>query len=652
LNTLRYLVTGVTIGTSEILRPLGSDTSPVASWYTVSVALLALSTILLVAVGISRFLSARRQAHGKSGGAADAPVLPLGKPQAGSALRKALASCRSALLAAAVFSAFVNMLMITGSLFMMEVYDRVLPSRSLPTLVGLCIIAGILFVALGLLDAIRLRLLGRTGGAIDEALAGRVFDAVVRLPVRTGKRDNGLQPLRDLDAVRSFLSGLGPSAFFDLPWIPFYLAILFGFHPYLGYTALIGAIVLTTLTLVTEFLTRRPMRDSMAHGASRLSLAEACQRNSEVVTGMGLGPRLKSRWQQSNAIAVQAQQQASDVGGGLGAIARVLRMVLQSAVLAVGAYLVIQGEASAGIIIASSIVSSRALAPVDLAIGHWRSFVAARQGWRRLGNLLDQLPDGPPPMALPAPSDRIQVEALTLVPPGERRIVLDGLTFTLKSGQALGVIGPSGSGKTSLARSLVGAWLPARGTIRLDGATLDQWDPEELGRHVGYLPQDVELFAGTVAQNIARFDPNFDAKSVINAAKAADVHDLIVGLPMGYNTEIGEGGASLSAGQRQRIALARALYGDPFLVVLDEPDASLDASGERALQRALAGVRARGGILIVVSHRQMLLGAVDLLLALDQGRPLALGPKELVLQKLARPSPAPVHTLNVQSATN
>lgn len=567
-----------------------------------------------------------------------------------SALRKAMASCRHAFVATAIFSAIVNVLMITGSMFMMEVYDRVLPSRSLPTLVGLCIIAMILFTALGSLDVIRLRLLVRIGGVVDDALASRVFDALLRAPLRTGKRDTSLQPLRDLDSVRSFFSGLGPSAFFDLPWIPFYLAILFGFHPYLGYTALAGAIVLTTLTIVTEVMTRRPMKNSLASGGNRISLAEACLRNAEVIAGMGLGPRLRKRWLQANAVSVETQRRASDVGGGLGAVARTLRMVLQSAVLAVGAFLVIRNEASAGVIIASSIVSSRALAPVDLAISHWRSFVGARQGWQRLGKLLAHMPETPRQMVLPAPSNRLVADNVTLTPPGDQRVVLAGVSFALERGQGLGIIGPSGSGKTSLARALVSAWLPARGTIRLDGATLDQWDPEALGRHIGYVPQDVELFAGTVAQNIARFEPDFDPEQVVKAARAADVHDLLVGLPKGYNTEIGDGGASLSAGQRQRVALARALYGDPFLVVLDEPDASLDAMGEQALQRALAGVRARGGILIVVSHRQMVLGAVDLLLALEQGRPVALGPKEQVLQKLSRPASAPVHVLNVQTA--
>jgi ATP-binding cassette subfamily C protein len=544
-----------------------------------------------------------------------------------------------------LFSGIINVLMLTGSLFMLEIYDRVLPSRSVPTLVGLCLIAGILFSALGLLDLIRSRLLARVGRAIDEALASRVFDALVRMPVRTGSRGDGLQPLRDLDAVRSFLSGPGPTALFDMPWLPFYLGITFAFHTLLGVTALVGAIVLVTLTVLTEILVRRPTRDATMQGISRFGLAEICLRNAEVLAGMGFAARLRNLWYGINVGTLSLQQRASDVGSGLGAIARVLRMTLQSAVLAVGAYLVIYQEASAGIIIAGAILAARALAPVDLAIAHWRGFIAARQGWQRLRQLFAMLPSEPAPMPLPTPHEKLQVENVIIVPPGGQKLVLRDVSLSLNRGQGLGIIGPSGSGKTSLARVLVGAWRPARGGVRLDGAALEQWSPEALGRHIGYLPQDVQLFTGSVAQNIARFDPEMEPEAVIKAARTADVHDLIVNLPKGYNTEIGDAGAVLSAGQRQRVALARALYGDPFLVVLDEPDASLDVTGEQALRQAISGVRARGGIAVVVSHRQAVLGAVDLLLALQQGQMLAFGPKEMVLQKLMRPATATVQSL-------
>jgi ATP-binding cassette subfamily C protein len=382
------------------------------------------------------------------------------------------------------------------------------------------------------------------------------------------------------------------------------------------------------------------------HTAARLNLAQACQRNAEVLAGMGFAARLGVLWASSNDRALAWQRRASDIGGGLGATARVLRMILQSAVLATGAYLVIIQQASAGIIIAGSILAARALAPVDIAIANWRAFIAARQSWARLGQLLAKLPRQPQPIPLPAPSSKLQVENLVVVPPGQQRVAVRDITFALNSGQGLGIIGPSGAGKSSLARVLVGAWLLAAGRVRLDGAALDQWAPEALGRYIGYLPQGVELFAGSIAQNIARFDPDADAAALIEAAKSADVHELIVSLPNGYDTEIGDGGSTLSAGQRQRVGLARALYGDPFLVVLDEPDASLDQDGEQALHKAILGVRQRGGIVVVVSHRQSVIGAVDLLLALDRGRPVAAGPKDLVLQKLARPGGWAVHAVS------
>lgn len=579
-------------------------------------------------------------------------------PSASSELRAALSACHGALISTAVFSSLVNILMLTSSVFMLMVYDRVLSSYSVPTLVGLCILAGLLFAALALLDVVRNRLLVRIGSALDEEISPRVFQTLLRMPVRSGPQGaTGLQPLRDLDAIKTFLSGQGPTAFFDLPWIPFYLAIIFAFHPLLGVTALIGAIVLVGLALLTEAALRKPSRAATTHNATRLALAETCLRNSEVLAGMGFASRLTALWQLSNDQTRTAQQKASDVSGGLGAISRVLRMALQSSVLAVGAYLVIHQEASPGIIIAGAILAARALAPVDLAIAQWRGVVNARDSWQRLTRLLAAAPPQSQPMALPAPSNRLQVEHLTIVPPGDRKVVLADVSFVLNRGQAMEIVGPSGTGKTSLARALVGAWLPVRGAIRVDGASFDQWAPEDIGRHIGYLPQDVELFPGTVAQNIARFDPDAAPESVIKAATAADIHDLIVSFPKGYETDIGDGGAALSAGQRQRLALARTLYDDPFLVILDEPDASLDVAGEHALRKAIMDVRARGGIVIVISHRHMVLGAVDMVLALQRGQPPLFGPKDTVMQKMrpgstATPSVAILKSIAETAPTN
>jgi PrtD family type I secretion system ABC transporter len=561
-----------------------------------------------------------------------------------SELGDALRACRSAFLGVGIMSCMINLLYLTGSIFMLEVYDRVLPSRSVPTLVGLAILAGGLYIAQGVLDLIRGRILIRIGTALDEALNARVFETVVRLPLMVGGRNEGLQPLRDLDNIRSFLSSMGPGAFFDLPWLPFYLAICFAFHVMIGLTALVGAIILVTLTVVTEFMSRAPAREAMGLAARRNDIAATSRRNAEVLVAMGMSGRLTKRWSESNEKYLAGNQRASDVSGGLGAIAKVMRMTLQSAVLAVGAYLVIHQEATAGIIIAGSILSARALAPVDLAIAHWKGFVAARQSWHRLNRLLESLPARATPTLLQDPSKLLSVEGVAIVPPGDQKVIVQDVTFALEAGSGLGVIGPSGSGKSSLVRALVGVWQPLRGKVRLDGAALDQWSSDVLGRHIGYLPQDVELFAGSVAQNICRFDTDAGSDAIIAAAKEAGVHGMIIKMRDGYDTQIGDQGTALSAGQAQRVALARALYGDPFLIVLDEPNSNLDTEGDEALTRAVRAARERGAIVVVVAHRPIGIEAVDQLLVLKDGRMQAFGPKEQVLgQVLQRvPPPSPI----------
>ena len=560
-----------------------------------------------------------------------------------SELGDALRACRSAFIGVGVMSCMINLLYLTGSIFMLEIYDRVLPSRSIPTLVGLVILAGGLYIAQGALDLIRGRILVRIGTSLDETLNARVFETVVRLPLMVGGRNEGLQPLRDLDNVRSFLSSMGPGAFFDLPWLPFYLAICFAFHVMIGVTALVGAVILVALTIATEFMSREPAREAMGLAARRNDLAATSRRNAEVLVAMGMSGRLTRRWSEANEKYLAGNQRASDVAGGLGAIAKVMRMTLQSAVLAVGAYLVIHQEATAGIIIAGSILSARALAPVDLAIAHWKGFVAARQSWHRLNRLLVSLPAQSTPTQLQDPSKRLSVEGVSIVPPGDQKVIVQEVTFALEAGSGLGVIGPSGSGKSSLVRALVGVWQPARGKVRLDGAALDQWSSDALGRHVGYLPQDVELFAGSVAQNICRFDPEAGSAAIIAAAKEAGVHEMIIKMRDGYDTQIGEQGTALSAGQAQRVALARALYGDPFLIVLDEPNSNLDTEGDEALTRAVRSARERGAVVVVVAHRPIGIEAVDQLLVLRDGRMQAFGPKEQVLgqvlQRVAPPSP-------------
>ena len=558
---------------------------------------------------------------------------PPRQPPASSELAAALGSCRRAFLAVALFSGMSNILMLTGALFMLEIYDRVMPSRSVPTLVALLILAGGLYAAQGFIDAIRSRILVRIGHSLDEAMSMRVYDVIVRLPLKVGGKGDGTQPIRDLDTVRGFLSGIGPVALFDLPWMPIYLAICFLFHTYIGLAALAGAIVLVTLTVVTELQTRRPTRSATQFAVARNTLMEASRRNAEAITAMGMVGRIAQRWSDLNRNYVASSGSASDVAGGLGAMSKVLRLLLQSAILAVGAWLVIHQESTAGIIIAGSILGARALAPVDLAIANWRGFVAARQSWHRLSRLLGHLPVRTEPMALQPPAKTLIVQNAAVSPPGEQKIVCQDVNFSLAAGKALGVIGPTASGKSSLARVLVGVWTPVRGSVRLDGASLDQWSPEALGRHIGYLPQDVELFAGTVAQNIARFEEPPDAEAVIAAARAAGVHELIINLPDGYETNIGDHGSALSAGQAQRIALARALYRDPFLVVLDEPNSNLDAEGDEALTRAILGVRARGAIAMVVAHRPSAIAGVDYILVMAKGRQQQFGPKEEILNR-------------------
>lgn len=545
----------------------------------------------------------------------------------------ALGQTRKAFLSVAVVSAVTNVLMLVGPLFMMQVYDRVLTSRSVPTLVALSILAISLYLFLGFLEVVRARILTQIGQRIEEELGDTTFDAVLTLPLRMSKREAVSQPLRDLDQLRQFMGGAGPIAICDMPWLPLYLGILFLFHPYLGWLAVAGAVILIILTLSSEAILSKPMRRLSRLANVRGEFIEAGRRNAEALSAMGMRRAYLERWRQANLQYVDEQRHTSNATSGFSTVSKIFRLALQSAVLALGAWLAIKQLASPGSIIAASILTSRALAPIEQAIAQWRGFVNARQATARLRELLDKLNVRNQPMPLPAPRESLSVAGLTIAPPGSPVPFVHDVTFSLSAGQAVGIIGPSGSGKSTLARALVGIWRPARGTIRLDAAEIDQWDSEALGASIGYLPQGVELFDGTIAENIARFFAEATPDDIIEAAKLAGAHELILSFPDGYDTQIGTSGAVLSAGQRQRIGLARALFRNPFLIVLDEPNASLDAEGEIALTNAIAAARENGSIVIVIAHRPNALAAVDHALVLSQGRVIAFGPRDEVLRK-------------------
>ncbi len=556
-------------------------------------------------------------------------------------VREALKSCRAAFVLVGVFSGVINVLMLTSSIYMLQVYDRVLASRSVSTLIGLSVIALVAFLLQGALDGLRNRMLSRIGARFDELLSGRVYELITVLPLKGARSIGGAQPIRDLDQVRGFLSGLGPTALFDMPFMPVFFLGCFLIHSLLGWLAVAGGAVIVGLTLLTEARSRAPSKHVTQSATERHSLAEVSRRNAEVIRALGMRGTLAARFEDVNTRHVMHGLRASDAISGIGAMAKVFRMILQSAGLGLGAYLVIRGELSGGGMIASSILMSRALAPIEIAVANWRGFISAREGYARLQQSLTLLgPAQRERLSLPAPVRILAAQDLVVGAPGSGQPIVLDASFQIAAGQGLGLIGPSASGKSTLARALVGVWPTLRGEVRLDGATLDQWDADALGPHIGYLPQDVELFEGTVAENIARFRPDASSESIVAAASAAGAHDMILQLPAGYDTHIGENGAMLSGGQRQRIALARALFGDPFLVVLDEPNSSLDGAGDEALNSAILRVRERGGIVIVITHRPSALANVDLMAIMEAGRIKAFGPRAEVMKSVMQRSVA------------
>jgi ATP-binding cassette subfamily C protein len=541
-----------------------------------------------------------------------------------------------------LISGVISVLALTGSFYMLQIYDRALVSGSVPTLAAISVLAIGLYVFQGLFDIIRAQVLVRFGARVDRRLAPIAHQVVVDMPRLGYSTSEALERGRDVDTIRGFFGSQGPVAIFDLPWMPLFLAFVYVLHPTLGALTIGGAFFLALLAVLTELRSRRWSQATLAATIERNAIADSNARNAEVLKAMGFASRAVARFAGANERHLELQTRTSDITGTYGAVSRVTRMLLQSAILGLAAYLTILGELSAGAIIAASIASARAMAPIDLAIGNWKNIVAARGAWRRVADTVEVLEDRPEPMRLPAPVVSLKVEGVTVAAPATGRVILSDVSFEMRAGTAVGIIGPSGGGKSTLARALTGVWPLLRGAIRLDDADLSQWSDEDRGAHVGYLPQDVALLDATVAENIARLDPAPSPAAIVEAARAAAVHEMIVRLPEGYHTHLGPMGAAISGGQRQRLGLARALYGKPFLVVLDEPNANLDPEGEAALTAAIEGVKARGGIVIVIAHRPSALQACDLIGVIQRGKLTAFGPKAQILnpQPAARAAPA------------
>jgi len=547
-------------------------------------------------------------------------------------LAQAMAEARAILKRVGGFSLVINLLVLTSPIYMMQVYDRVLTARSEPTLLYLTLFAVACLAVMGALEQVRSRILVRMGARFDALLAERVFNQVL------GNGRSG-QSFRDLDALRSFLTGAGMLALLDSPWTPIYVVLIYLMHPMLGHVALVGVLILLALGVLNERLTRDPLAEAGKEMGTSTRFAELSARNAEAVRAMGMLPGLRALWRKSHLRGLHLQALASDRAGDIAAAAKFVRFLLQVAILGVGAWLVIEQEITGGVMIAASIIMGRGLAPVESSIGAWRSFLMARQAYQRLDEEFAGLAEDKEPMALPAPKGEVKVDKLVGGPPGVAKPVINGISFQLSAGNALGIAGPSAAGKSTLARLLVGVWRPASGEVRLDHVNIADWRREEVGPHIGYLPQDIELFPGSVADNIARFG-KVDADKVVAAARLAGAHAMILELSEGYDTLIGVGGNELSGGQRQRIALARAFYGLPALIVLDEPTSNLDTEGEAGVSQAIEELKRQGRTVVVIAHRPAVLEATDALMVLQKGAITQFGRTAEVMTQITRPQPS------------
>jgi PrtD family type I secretion system ABC transporter len=559
-------------------------------------------------------------------------------------LRRVIEACRGYFVTALIFSLAINLLYLASPIYMLQTYDRVVSSASEVTLVMLTVALLVALAALAALDSVRARLLTRASIRLDKLLAGRVVAATVETSARLGGLKN--QPLRDFDTFRQFITGAGIHAAFDLPWAPIYIAVIFLLHPLLGAFALGCAIVLIGMALLNDYVTRGALSEANEAATRNYAFTDMSLRNSEVVQAMGMMPGLLRRWSRDRNRVLERQTTASERAATTSSLIRFLRLAMQSLILGLGAYLVIERVTTAGSMFAASILLGRALQPVEQIVGSWKGFTSARAAFLRIRDLLLSNPLRDPALALPRPAGHLSVEGLSYVIPRTNRPILRNLSFRIGPGDVLGVIGPSGAGKSTLARHIVGNLFPSAGAVRLDGAEVAPWPRESLGRHLGYLPQDIELFADTVASNISRFQADRDA-DVIEAAQLAGVHDMILRLPDGYQTQIGDAGAILSGGYRQRIALARAIFGNPSLVVLDEPSSNLDSDGDSALLQCISELKRRGATVVMISHRPNTLAVADKLLVLREGVAELFGPRDEVIARLSKP--ATVQTMPVKA---
>ena len=560
-------------------------------------------------------------------------------------LANSLRDCRQYFIFAGIFSAAVNILMLTPIIYMLTVFDRVISSGSLSTLSMLTILMILLLLASGGFEWVRAMILISASNRIEKNLRERVSDATFRRAILSGGMLSNGQPIGDLTALRQFLTGNGLFAFFDAPWFPIYIGIMFLFHPWFGVIGIIAAIIMVSLAIITEATTNQRMKEANEQASLVTTRFEGSLRNAEIVEAMGMSRDLNSRQNQISDDVIRLQTDASQSAGLLSAVSKSIRMILQSLALGLGAYLALNQEISPGMMIGGSLLLGRAMAPIDLLVGSWKGFSLARAQYNRLGELLDNIPAIAETMSLPKPVGHLSAENVSIAPPGSKSLVVRGVSFALEAGQAMGVVGPSASGKSTLARALLGIWPTQRGEVRLDGADIRSWDREELGPHIGYLPQDIELFDGTIAENIARFK-DADPADIVAAAQLAGVHDMILRLNHGYDTKIGGAGGVLSGGQRQRIGLARAVFGCPALVILDEPNSNLDDQGEKELAEALRRIKAEGCTVLVITHRTMVLRCVDKILVMKEGSAVSYGPREQVLTQLTGPAALP------KSATN